>query len=849
MEISFGQPWALLLLPLAMGGVFYVWRRGSRGRTVHRSRASLVIRLLLFSTVILALSAPTLLQAVTKQAIVFVADLSTSTVEQHTEIKSFIREATKARKGGDKTAVVAVGRNAMVDTPLSGTHGFSEFRAVVDSDYTNLASGLRLAEALLPQDAQKRIVLLSDGRQNLGDVLKEAQPLLSRGIRVDVVLLDKFTGPEALVEALDVPSSANVGERIPVRVRITSTTPGRALLRLSLDNRTVVEVGVLLKRGMSEFDFEIPVEERGLYNLSATLEAEGDTLVQNNRADILLQVEGAPLVLVVEGSPGAGTNISRALGSTGLESETRSASDFPNSLQELQRYKAVVLVDVPAKALSDLHMQLIQTAVRDLGKGLVAIGGEQSFTAGEYEGSPLEEVLPVKSQVPRTGRSEIVLALLVDKSGSMAAAPTGGKAKIEMAKTAAIGALEELLPDDLVGVLAFDADNHWLVPIQKIGEAENLKKMQRAIASLLADGGTDFWSALSTASAVISDFQVPRKHIILLTDGHSLPGDFDSIVAGIKEQNITVSTIGIGDGADVDLLTMLAKEGQGRFYFVERSQDIPRIVIQETRLATRPAIVEEAVQAQVAGSSPVLDVIGRQFPTLEGYVVTRPKSVASVVLVSERGDPLLAQWQYGLGRSIAWTSDSQGRWTQDLNAWELAGRFWSALVDWTIPPEQLSMQLQTSFSQGTGYLVVEGETPKGAKLTARILTPELERIEVPLKASAPARYEATFQAVEQGVYMVQVTEESPSGERRSLTQGLSLPYSTEYRDLEPDPDLLEEVAIITGGEVLTDPTAAFARNLPTSYGQAPLTWWLLMLATLLLPVDVAVRRMNVDRLR
>src|SRR4029453_17867344 len=71
-------------------------------------------------------------------------------------------------------------------------------------------------------------------------------------------------------------------------------------------------------------------------------------------------------------------------------------------------------------------------------------------------------------------------------------------------------------------------------------------------------------------------------------------------------------------------------------------------------------------------------------------------------------DPLLAQWQYGLGRSVAWTSDSTGRWAADWVGWNGFNRFFSRLgmlrfpgffsqlVSWTFPGEE-SGGIEASF--------------------------------------------------------------------------------------------------------------------------------------------------------
>ena len=209
---------------------------------------------------------------------------------------------------------------------------------------------------------------------------------------------------------------------------------------------------------------------------------------------------------------------------------------------------------------------------------------------------------------------------------------------------------------------------------------------------------------------------------------------------------------------DVGLLQWLAEEGRGRFYFTSRARDIPHILTKETRLAARHAIVEEPTVPLLAGSSAVLRATGGEFPTLGGYVTTLPRNAAQVVLVSPKGDPLLAQWQHGLGRSIVWTSDSEGRWTSTLNSWKSAPAFSSALVDWTLPPEETPFEMRGEVKAGMATLVVEGEVQEDARLSARVVGPRLNVMEIPLAATALGRFM-------EGPYLLQIVEEGAQGKR------------------------------------------------------------------------------------
>jgi uncharacterized membrane protein len=843
--ISFANPWALLLLAPVLGWMLFYWRHSLRGSEDLRSRTIAALRLLLMVILVMAVAAPSVRYTVDRQAVIFVADLSASMDKNREQIENFVRHAMDERGPDDVVGIVAMGRRSLVEWPVSDKEGFQHFLSAIDPDHTSLADGLRLAGALFPDDARKRIVLLSDGQQNLGDAVEQARYLQTQGVQVDIVPLEGSTGPEVLVASVIVPSSARTGEKVPIEVEVRSTQTATAALRVYVDGAMVAGRDVVLEAGQKQFAFNVEMEQAGFHTLRATIDSETDTLYQNNRADAFVNVHGPPTVLIVEDRQGAGNNVAEALRVTGLQVELRSTALFPDTLEELSRYSGIVLVDVPADALGQAKMEIVRAAVRDLGKGLLVIGGSHSLTMGGYRDTPLEEVLPVTSEVPeRQEKGKVALVLVIDKSGSMSSTGSDGVAKVEMSKEAARLSLEELENYDLAGVVAFDAANWWLVPLDEIGDKSNLEAMQKAIGTLTADGGTDIYPALATACQALADVQTPRKHIILLTDGNSQPSDYSSLLATMQEQEITLSTIAVGLDADANLLQWLADRGGGRYYFTDRARDIPQILTRETRLAARNAIVEEPTMPLVAGSSPVLQAAGGEFPTLGGYVMTLPRNMARVVLISPKGDPLLAQWQYGLGRSIAWTSDSEGRWTASLADWERSPAFWSALVDWTLPPEEAPFQVKSEVEAGKATVQVEGDSSGDASLSIGIVTPKLDVIQVPLRATSPRIWEAEFPASEQGSYLVQITEETPEGGLRTTTGGLVVPYSPEFRDLDANQGLLERLASITGGRVLTNPSESFEPGLPPARGDMPLAWWLLMAAALLLPLDIAFRRLN-----
>jgi hypothetical protein len=365
-------------------------------------------------------AAPTLQLSVDRQAVVYVVDLSASTTEEHERAAAFVRESMSLRGAEDVAGIVVVGSDALVEWPVGDRGGFEEFQSLVNAEHTSIAEGLRLAGALLPEDARRRTVLLSDGQENAGNAMDEVRLLRARGVRVDVLPLAGPSGPEVLVASLEAPSTARSGEHLPVTVAVMASEATTATLSLTIDGLSVAASEVTLEPGDNRFAFDVPVEQGGFHTLRATIDAAADSLPYNNRADAFVNVHGSPRVLVVEDRQGAGANVEAALAATGVDVERRRVALFPETLEELGQFSTTVLVDVPADTLGTERMEMLRASVRDLGRGLVTVGGGRSFTMGNYRGTPLEEALPVTAEVPQreeSGRAAVVF--VVDKSGSM----------------------------------------------------------------------------------------------------------------------------------------------------------------------------------------------------------------------------------------------------------------------------------------------------------------------------------------------------------------------------------------------------------------------------------------------
>ncbi|HHS97742.1 MAG TPA: VWA domain-containing protein, partial [Chloroflexi bacterium] len=467
--------------------------------------------------------------------------------------------------------------------------------------------------------------------------------------------------------------------------------------------------------------------------------------------------------------------------------------------------------------------------------------------------TPLEETLPVEMTVRDPDRfPPMSIVVVIDKSGSMAAEEDGVQ-KIRLAGEAAARVAELINDADEITVIAFDDR-----PADVIGPLPGSERgtvIDRVIRLQAGGGGIYVHESLRAALDVLKESDRTVRHVLLLADGSDAErqgGVRELIEEEFVPRGITLSVVAIGEGQDVPFLEEIARLGGGRFYFTGRAADLPTIFAQETQLAMRSYIVEEPFYPRQVGSSPMLEGI-EAVPRLLGYVATTPKAAAQVVLTTHQDDPLLAAWQYGLGRAVAWTSDATGRWAAPWVGWEGFGRFWAQVVRWTLAQRaDLPVEVQVSLEGKTARVVVDaldetGDFVNGMEGSVRIVGPEGETAEVDLAQVAPGRYEGTFEPWAEGVYLLRLDGQLPDGGAVGTTTGWALGYSPEYAALEPDPEAVARLAEAGGGRVLTEPAEVFTHDLRGEGVPRDLWPLLLTLATLLWPVDIALRRLALGR--
>jgi len=849
--------WLLVLIPLTVALALL----GRRAISHTRLYGGLILRIFILLAIILALAGIQLRLPSNTLTAVFVLDASDSIPpEEQARGEDLIRTAIQEMPERDKAAIVVFGEDALVERLASPDSSLARLTSAPITTRTDIASALQLAMALFPSEGARRLVLLSDGRENLSIALKQAELAALQDIQLEYVPLGETSDQvEVLVDSLEAPTNIREGQDFELNVVVQSNSKVSASLQIFADDQLIHTQELTLQPGPNRYTVPVKGAGPGFHRYRAQIVPDVDNRLQNNTASAFTVVYGPPLILVVEGSAGEGENLIPSLQAAEMQIETILPAGLPATLPELARYDAVILVDVPASALPTGAMEALPVYVRDLGKGLLMVGGENSFGAGGYLRTPIEEAMPVFMDVKsRELNANLALVLAVDKSGSMGRCHCDnpdlnqtytpsetGQPKVDIAKEAIMRSAAALGPDDYLGVVTFDSQSRWALKVQKLVDPMAL---ENAIGTFSAEGQTNLSSGVTAAYDALKDVSAKRKHIILMTDGWVHTGELNSLAKEMSEQGITLSVIAAGEGSAV-YLEALAEDGGGRYYPAVDMMHVPDIFLKETIKSVGQYIVEETFVPLPDPISPVLRGIDvNDLPFLFGYNGTSPKSTARKDLLTPRGDPLLASWQYGLGRAAAWTSDFKGQWATDWVRWQDFSRFSAQLVSWLIPSPQVEGLSPEVSLQDQGALIQLNAHDKAGRpmnyldVTSHLISPDLETQEVQLEQISAGKYQVIADLTKPGTYLVQIEasqDEQPIGQ---MTLGLVVPYSPEYRQQGVNIGLLEELARITGGGPLEGPLQVFLHDLPSTNSAREIWRALLMIVALLFPLDVAIRR-------
>jgi hypothetical protein len=1031
-EMRIRSPFWLLLLAVIPLVVLMGARRLNRQE--WRPWVALGLRVLGIAVLALALAEPFFSQATRAMTVLFVLDRSLSVPEELEEgpdqpgvkvdkrgrrILKFINDSVQMRGQGherDKAGLIVFGRRPRLDLQPSDAPRFNlrELPRVDDGNYTDIGAALKLALASFPEGTARRIVLISDGNENLGNAEEQARLAQTLNVQIDVLPLaaSQRNVNEVLVERVDAPPVVEQGARVPIRVLVRSYNPnivvGRLTLRQITDKEGTVsivlgkngELGVetrssqrgvagqpggllitavtrgspahraglepgeeithldgvavndpialeneLLKKkanqavkltlrrnpvrvvavkdpvrlhkGLNPFSFDRPTSDE---QRSYTYEAEFQPLrvtdekgrklqdglpgdrVENNRASAHVVARGQGRVLFLEGEAGQHRELIDALVEAGkgrFKVAPAPATILSNYRERdklavfLSNFDCVVLANVPAELIPADQQEVIRSNTHDQGCGLVMIGGPDSFGAGGWQNLPVEQALPVDAEIKSLKVQSKGGLVLIMHACEMA---DGNVWERKIARLA----VDRLGPADEIGVLEWGFTGFkWVIQMQEVGP--NKQKIVTAIDKMVPSDMPDFDPALKLAHTALTDkkknFAV--KHIIIISDGDPQQNN-KALLKQIRADKITIACVGVathGGITDANFASIASKlkNGKPRFYKVDDPKKLPAIYIKETRLVSQSFVHKVDFMPRLLYRAGPTQKLPDLLP-LKGYVRTTPKNSPLVEIpivtprFSDQEFPILAHWHYGLGKSLAFTSDA-GRpefWSQ---AWLTPGGgregifagFWEQVIGWTLRPvESGRLVMNTEYRDGKIKVIVEARTPDGKPDTSlRLrggLTPPAGRSGEPGRTGKQdlrfvqknsGMYEAEVKAEEAGSYFLnaQATRvrkiKTPDGKEREIEEGtdsvragVTLPYSPEFLDLESNTTLLDAIADLTGGTQYTDDAEALAEAArkgtvfrspeERSRFSLPFHYWLLFLAAGLLLLDVAVRRLAFD---
>ncbi|MDQ3410970.1 MAG: VWA domain-containing protein [Chloroflexota bacterium] len=854
--------WLLAALPLiALAGVWFGWRLGRMMRPV------LLLRVIIVALLVLGLAEPLLATGGQASSTIFVVDRSRSLAgDSQTAANRWITDALGSAAPGSRAAIVTFAAEPNLTTETTAASQISDdwtnpdtgAEAGLNPDFTDLESALALARAL-PVGNARRIVLVSDGAENTGRGLDQAAQAALDGTPIDVLPLDGVGATDLRVEGVTVPASSWSGDPITILTSVQSGVAGPGRVELWVDGLRSAVTEVELPAGSSSHAFELTGLAAGFHALEVRVAGPtaGDRFVENNVYPAGHIVRDLPRILLIAAADSDSGVIRGALTRGGARVEVIEPLDLPARLSVLSEYDAIVLDNVPASAFTIDQVAALREVTGSLGRGLVVLGGTSSFGPGAYAGSDLEELLPVTVRATDgRQRQRVALLLVMDKSGSMSYDPLGSVAKIDMAKEAARLAARSLVPGDQIGVLMFNDKQEWVVPFTVLDDDSSQQVIDEQIAAITSTGGTELLPALAVGLDAIRNTDAEVRHIVLLSDGKSRSGTRDSyqrLIDDARDDRTTLSTIATGDDADIELLQFLANQGRGRYHFTNRPGEIPVLTVEEAESAGSQSVIRGSFLPIQTEPSPILSGFApAELPLLDGYGFVEAKPDAQVILTSDREDPVLAKWQFGLGRVVAWTADNGVDLAAGWTGWDRAGDFWSAMVRWSLPdPEQRPLMVTITNDGPEATINVDsmatGSTASSfATTTATITSPTGAVLsDQAMTQSGPGQFQLQLPAPEAGAYQIEIAQDR-GGEVITELASFAVPASPELQPAPGAPALLDAIAARTGGRLLSldDPGQVFAVTAAsgTSLQEFRPLWYLpLSVALLLFVVEIALR--------
>ena len=901
MPIRFDQPWLLLLIVLIVP-IVLIGMRSMQAYDRLRRWSVILLRSLVMLTLAIILAGPSFRQTHNHVTVIGLLDVSGSVrrfadlptipeLELQTNLeylRHWFRQAVEMREPDDRFGMIVFdGRAIAISVPTRGDYPDDQVD-LATLEGTNIAEAIELGLAMLPSDTARRLVLISDGNETTGSALAAAREAAGRTgdtlsaidastiqqqVSIDVVPLAYRIDRDVQVVRVEAPATARPDQVITLRVVLEAIQPTEGRLTI-LREQAPIDLDpddpgfareISLPAGQSVHLVRVALGNDPINRFEAIFEPAlptDDELPENNRAESIVATPGRGAILLVRSGQTSDNALEATLRDANLRVDVVPSSRIPTDLLQLQAYDLVILQNIPAYEVTEPLQETIARYVNDFGGGLIMVGGEDSFGAGGWNGTAIEHILPVELDLPKEMRlTKAALVLVIDKSGSMGMRVAGSRAtQQEVANRGTAAAIQSLQPESLVGVVVFDSFSRELIPLSL---NDNPQQSMQEVLSILPSGGTSMGPALERAHAMLNAVDVKNKYVVVLSDGRSDGRSrLNSIVANMTDDNINVSSIAVGDSADDEMLEQIATIGNGEFYDVIDPATLPSVLVDSVQVVNKP-LIKEVTFVPVAlptGSALAAEIVSADTPPLKGLVLTAPRNnpLVTMEMVTPEGEPLLAHWQAGLGRTAAFTSDASQQWAGAWLPWSGYATFWTQLAR-TIarPPMSQEYELTTNIRDGQLHIQLDATSPDDGYLDyltieGSVYTPSGDAIDIRLRQTGPGRYATSLNTTESGNYVIALTPRKGTRALAPIIGGINQPAGQEFRRYASNVSLLQQVMETTGGRQLDveqpQATNLFDRtDLPPSVSLLP-SWqkflWFLLAVFLL---DVACRRIAWDK--
>lgn len=842
MRLTFETYWPLIFLVL----IPYLWwvrRRTTMDLSPKHLRLSTVLRSILIVGLVLALMQPVLYKASSAVSVVYLLDVSHSV--EPGAIKQAIEWIAKTNDTGrpDHASFVAFGSDSIAFDSLADLRkvqlsGERREGAVNESE-TDLSAALDRALRTFSPHHLRRAVLISDGNENSGEIATTLSRLKREGVHVYTHAMESRAHGDVWIETILTPPSVTADEQFPVEVHVYSQQPAKGAVTLRRGNETLETKTVELEAGINRIAFGTRVKDEATISiLSADVAAATDAFAANNTFRQPVVVSGRPRVLYIESHEPSAQYLKRALEVEGLLVDVSAPEQLPSSISQLDAYEAVILSDVDPQVISIQQKQALEGYVRELGGGFILAGGENTYGKDGYSDTAVEKALPVTFDTKKRPPT-IAMVAVIDVSGSMS------QGQLTIAKEAAKAPLKALRNSDRFGVVSFNTGYNWVAPVQYVRDRAALNA---GIESLFAGGGTNVYVGLNAAYQALKDAPDEVKTVLILSDGITQTADFQNLAGTMIKNGINVSTIAVGTGANRELMADIAMWGKGRAYSITSYDRVPQIFVKETELALGKTLQEQPFLPILKKNVEAFKGIDfTKAPRLLGYVVTKAKPTAEVLLTESWTDePLLARWQYGLGKAAMFTSDVKTRWASEWIEWNGYAKFWAQVVRETMRrrnDEQFDFKLSRdddSAIASINAIEKNGRFRNDLKPELRVIGPDQKVSVVEFPQVGPGNYEVRVPLRQDGTYTFRATGGGSAGPVRSLEYS----YPAEYHFYPPDTKKLRAISNATGGVYEPEGHEIFEPNGESTEYPLSLWPWLSAVVLILYIADILLRRVR-----